>query len=557
MGLRSYASRQSVELRTAAVSIVAVLLSFGCGLWLENAAHLNVDAPLLAVVLTLTLARTQRSADLKARLIGLVVLPVIGVAAAEIGRLMIQHPNVGDPLFVLAVVLSIWLRRFGRRIAKAGTLVALPFIAILVTPVPLPPGHGATLWSAAIAVIAWFWVSVVQLAAHHTGFLPVKAEAQTHAAADSAAVAKPSSSLRPPAGTRMAIQMGLALGAAFVIGRYAFTPRWTWMVLTAFIVCSGNRGRGDVVYKSLLRIAGAAFGTVVATLLAGLFGPHDARSVVLIFVVLAVANWLRSLSYAYWAGCVTAVLSLLQGYFGETSTSLLLTRLEEILVGAAIGVLVSWLVLPVQTNKVVRRRIADALATLTDLLAAVRREPERLSDLGARFEYDLEQLGQVAAPIRAHRLFLHRLPRHRLLSRFGAGRLDLDSAHLADAIDAVRRCGEPTRVLVQEAARLGEVLTDRPTAGLAGAVTGNVVGARRALGRRPGAGYQRPQFVEDTEDDAENDAEAVGAQGRVRAALLEIDETMSVVTGVFAPRPRAEPEPESIPESESAPVSAL
>ena len=502
--LRSYAMRQSVELRTAAVSIVAVLLSFGSGLWLENAAHLNVDAPLLAVVLALTLARTQRGADLTARLIGFFVLPMIGVVAAEIGRVMIQHPNVGDTLFVLAVVLSIWLRRFGRRIAKAGTLVALPFIAILVTPVPLPPGHRATLWSAVVAVIAWFWVSVVQLTAHHTGFLRVAPAAREHVAADpaaalsadggaAAAAARPVSSLRPPASTRMAIQMGLALGAAFVIGRFAFTPRWTWMVLTAFIVCSGNRGRGDVLYKSLLRIAGAAVGTVAATLLAGVFGPRDARSVVLIFVVLAVANWLRSFSYAYWAGCVTAVLALLQGYFGEVKTSLLLTRLEEILLGAAIGVLVSWVVLPVRTNLVVRRRIADALITLGELLRSVRRDPERLKALGARFDGQVELIREVAKPVETQRLFLHRLPRHRLLSRSRyARRLDPDAPHLADAIDAVLRCVEPVHTLIEEAAVPDRAPGDRRIAGLIGTVKGEIDEARRVLGALRGGGRQQP-----------------------------------------------------------------
>ncbi len=491
--LRSYAMRQSFELRTALVSIVAVLAGFGSALWLENAAHLNVDAPLLAVVLALTLARVQRGTDLTARLIGFFVLPVIGVAAAEIGRVMIQHPNVGDALFVLAVVLSIWLRRFGRRIAKAGTLVALPFIAILVTPVPLPPGHGATLWSAVVAVIAWFWVSVAQLTAHHTCFLRAAPDARERVAADpaagaadTAAVARPASPLRPPASTRMAIQMGLALGAAFVIGRFAFTPRWTWMVLTAFIVCSGNRGRGDVVYKSLLRIGGAAVGTVAATLLAGVFGPRDARSVVLIFVVLAVASWLRSFSYAYWAGCVTAVLALLQGYFGEVKTSLLLTRLEEILLGAAIGVLVSWVVLPVRTNLVVRHRIADALITLGELLRSVRRDPERLDALGARFEGQVELVREVAKPVELQRRYLHRLPRHRLLRRSRyARRLDPDAPHLADAIDAVLRCVEPVRTLIQESG-------DRRVAGLIGTLKGEIDEAKRVLGALRSGGRQQP-----------------------------------------------------------------
>src|SRR5581483_12367443 len=82
---KSYAIAHDPELRAAIVAIVAVLLSFGSGLLLENAARLNVDAPLIAVVLALTLARTQRGADLRGRLTGLIVLPLVAVAASEIG----------------------------------------------------------------------------------------------------------------------------------------------------------------------------------------------------------------------------------------------------------------------------------------------------------------------------------------------------------------------------------------------------------------------------------------------------------------------------------------
>ena len=128
MSRKSYAFTHDLELRAAIVATAAVLLSFGSGLLLENAAHLNVDAPLIAVVLALTLARTQRGADLRGRLIGLVVLPLTAVAASEIGNLMLHHPNYGDTLFALAVSLSIWLRRFGQRATKAGTLLALPFV---------------------------------------------------------------------------------------------------------------------------------------------------------------------------------------------------------------------------------------------------------------------------------------------------------------------------------------------------------------------------------------------------------------------------------------------
>lgn len=146
----------------------------------------------------------------------------------------------------------------------------------------------------------------------------------------------------------MAVQMCVALGAAFLVGHLVFGEHWSWVVLTAFVVCSGNRGRGDVVRKSLLRVAGAAVGTAVATALAGLFGPADPKQVVAIFILVAAGTLLRSLSYAYWAGCVTAALAFLYGYFGQTGTSLLFTRLGAIVLGGVLGVAASWFVLPVK-----------------------------------------------------------------------------------------------------------------------------------------------------------------------------------------------------------------
>ena len=85
--------------------------------------------------------------------------------------------------------------------------------------------------------------------------------------------------------TQMGVALGVALGVAVAVGHLVLGEHWAWVVLTAFVVCSGNRGRGDVVRKSLLRVAGGAVGTGVATILSGLFGPADPWQVVAIFVL--------------------------------------------------------------------------------------------------------------------------------------------------------------------------------------------------------------------------------------------------------------------------------
>jgi len=142
------------------------------------------------------------------------------------------------------------------------------------------------------------------------------------------------------------VQMAAAVAAAFALGRLLFDQHWPWMVLTAYVAASGNRGRNDVVRKGVERLVGACAGTVLATGVA-VAGITGRTSVVLIFVVLAVALWLRPLNYAYWAAGMTTALSLLLGYYGQDAQSLLPTRLEAIALGAALAVASAWWLLPV------------------------------------------------------------------------------------------------------------------------------------------------------------------------------------------------------------------
>jgi hypothetical protein len=316
-------------MRTAA--IIAMLGTYASALALEQAAHLQASIIVLAVVLAVTVGRRRDDG-------GILLLPLVAIAASEVGVLAVHHRDTAEALFVVALSGSIWVRRYGIRAARAGTFVALPFVALLVSPIPPAAGGVQALWAAVAAAIAVAWSLGVRRVLR---VVPERAPAR-----------------RPRAriSTRMAAQMGVALAAAFALGRLAFGAHQAWVVITAFIVCSGNRGRGDVLRKSVLRLAGAAAGTVAATVVASPFAPGAPASVAAIFAVLAVGTVLRERSYAYWAGCVTAVLALLYGYFGEGGAGMLPERLGAIATGAAIGIAASWLVLPVRTREAVIAR---------------------------------------------------------------------------------------------------------------------------------------------------------------------------------------------------------
>ena len=457
-------------LRTSAVAMAAVFATFFTAWLIEDLAHLHTDVVVLGVVLALSLGRvegashrTRQTGGHVEQLRTVVIVALLAATASTIGTLMLQHAALGDALFTLAIAAGIWLRRYGRAGRLVGTLIALPFIALLVA--PSAPGYGAahTGWTAVIAIVALGYVSGFGLLGRRLGWISAPAPRAE-------AFSRPSAA-RIPASTRMAAQMAVGLGAAFLVGHQLFPAHWPWVVLTAYITASGNRGRGDVVYKGALRLIGAGAGTIAATALASAFERGERWAIVAIFAIVSLVHWLRSWNYAFWAAGVTAALALLYGYDGVSGLSLLGDRLEAIAVGAVIAVLAAWLVLPIPTTQVLKRRVADTLAVYSDLLTtARRRDHEALTRECARLHATAAGVDQLAPAITAHRLVT---------------RWAWPGPHPADAIAGIR-------TLRGQADRLGHrvqadpALLDDP--GLAAELAhlqGTLTATRRRLGRRP------------------------------------------------------------------------
>ena len=381
----------------------------------------------LAVVLCLSLSRSQLDRGRRGRIEAAAALPIVGLVSVGVGMLLRRDPWLGAFVFVAGMFLSIWLRRFGPMARRVGSLIALPFVVLLTTPyIPVTTDRAvpAALIPVVIALLALLWVSTLHALARRVRFLPPAPGPDR-----SVTTPKPTqaSSLRPIASTRMAIQMAVALAGAFAVGYFFFAERWAWIVLTAFIVLSGNRGRLDVAYKSVLRVLGATVGTLVALSLSIHVGSHDTMTVVLILFAIFLGVWLRPLSYAWWALFVTLALALLQGFSGSSALQMLWPRLEEIVIGAVIGVASAWFVLPVRSTDALRRRIADALAALSEVLdpATSERRPDHLVAAVAAVE-------QMAPAFRASRL---------VTRRFRA-------PQPADWVDALVGCRDPAIALI-------------------------------------------------------------------------------------------------------------
>ncbi|CAL9324865.1 FUSC family protein [Streptomyces sp. SudanB182_2057] len=497
------------HLRAAAVTTGTVLGAYGWSLFIERVAGLRVDSIVQAVVIASALGRVQRAFDRTDRLLACLVLPCAAAGGTELGALIRDHPDAGDAVFVLGMSGAIAVRRFGARATRAGTLVVLPLVAVLVVPAGAVPadGHRAAGWTALTALFTVVWGAVLSWAAHRTGFVPRPPAAWVVREAPRTA-----GGLAPS--TRMAVQMAAGLTAAFLVGRNVWPDHWAWVVLTAYLVGSGARSRGDVLVKGAWRTAGAAAGTLAAGAVAGFFGPRSDTAVVVIFAVLAVATWLRELSYAYWAACVTAVLSLLYDWFGQSSGDLLQTRLAGIAVGAVTGLAAAWLVLPLRTAAVARARTAAALAGLGELLEADWHDTRAVRRAQARFAHRVEQLALAVAPLR----LAAGLPV--LRGRPGDQALR--------AWTALRECAEPVGELAAAIAAAPAVLADDPAVTHRRTqVAARALAVRRTLGRRPQPPAPVPRSAPDPRP---------AARPAVQA-LTALDTRMCALLRLFAPPP--------------------
>jgi uncharacterized membrane protein YccC len=444
--------------------------------------------------------------------IGFAMLPIVTGIAAVIGWLMIGRPVLGDSLFVLAMFTTIWLRRFGARATQLGSLMVAPLVATLIVHMtgPLRPW-----WPVLIALIAYTWVFVCHRVAVASGITVSQRPVRAAASAGSATARR-----RLRASTRMAIQLATALVAAFVIGRLLWPAHWAWVVLTAYVVCSGARGRADVIFKGILRGGGAVAGTLVGLGISDLFPPHAAGAVVLMFVLLALGTWLREFNYAFWAAAMTATLSLLYGWFGESASGLLPIRLAGIAVGAALAMAASWLLMPIRTRDVVRRGSALAVGELAEILADDWRDPSTLRRRLASLTSSTERLEQVGTPLRFVRSLFSRLLPNR--------------QYQADVIDVVRRCVQPARVVARAATENSGVRTS--VAPLADAIAANATVVNRVISRQAGARHQSATGLElpTTTSATESPDNGGRSHDALVAALRDIEGVLTELRELFS-----------------------
>jgi uncharacterized membrane protein YccC len=110
-------------------------------------------------------------------------------------------------------------------------------------------------------------------------------------------------------------------------------------------------------------------GIGVGSLLVSAVGHHTSWSIAIILVSLFLGLYLFRISYAFLAVAITVTVSQLYQQLGEFTNSLLVVRLEETALGAAVAIVVVMLVLPLHTRQVLRvavREQVHAVGRLAD-----------------------------------------------------------------------------------------------------------------------------------------------------------------------------------------------
>ena len=170
--------------------------------------------------------------------------------------------------------------------------------------------------------------------------------------------------------TRQTIQVGIAVSLAIVLGELVSPARWYWAVLTAFLVFAGTSSRGDVLSRGWQRIVGTIGGVLAGMGLAVLVSGHELLALVALFGCAFLALYLVRISQTMLALWITAVLAVLYGLIGQFSVQTLVLRIEETAVGAAMGTLAAYLVLPKRTREAFGEALDDLVEAADTVLAA-------------------------------------------------------------------------------------------------------------------------------------------------------------------------------------------
>ena len=203
--------------------------------------------------------------------------------------------------------------------------------------------------------------------------------------------------------TRQAVQVALAGTLAIVLGRQVSEARYYWAVIAIFVTFTGTATRSETSLKAANRVLGTLVGLGAGIGLAELTAGHTLLTLAVIVLSMTCGFYVVSISYAAMIIFITIMVSQLYSALHEFTPGLLVLRLEETALGAAIGVAVGLVVLPTSTRDTVRaaeRAFLEAVAAVLDETADAWEGAD--ADPTARvreMENRMRQLALIARPL--------------------------------------------------------------------------------------------------------------------------------------------------------------
>jgi Fusaric acid resistance protein-like len=167
-----------------------------------------------------------------------------------------------------------------------------------------------------------------------------------------------------------AIRITVAVAAAAAIGSVVSERRFYWAVLAVFVSYMGANTSGEQIFKAVNRVAGTVVGIFLGSLVAHAIGAST-WSLLVVVLALGFGIYFMRASYALMVIGITVTVSQLYVQLGEFSNSLLVLRLEETAIGAAVATLAALIVFPLRTRAATRVAARAYYDELQELLARI------------------------------------------------------------------------------------------------------------------------------------------------------------------------------------------
>jgi uncharacterized membrane protein YccC len=168
--------------------------------------------------------------------------------------------------------------------------------------------------------------------------------------------------------TRQAIQVTLATALASLIGLMISHDRWYWASITAFVVFAGAT-RGDTLMRAFWRIVGTTAGLIFGFLMAYLLSGHHGFEWGFVILCIFLGIFGARMIFGFWTAAVfSLMLAVLYDILGMLNLNILVLRLEETIVGALAGAIVSAFVFPTSTRKSFQTAMAKLFRSMSEVV---------------------------------------------------------------------------------------------------------------------------------------------------------------------------------------------